>query len=63
MKISSELIQGANQYINPMKDRALDLKGKYHLRTKVIIFKGYKIGLIENMGATLVTLIPFEDHC
>jgi len=40
MKISSELIQGANQYINPMKDRALDLKG-------------YKIGLIENMGATL----------
>jgi len=34
MKISSELIQGANQYINPIKDRELDLRGETRILNK-----------------------------
>jgi len=51
MKISSELIQGANQYLNPIKERELDLRG-------------YKLSIIENMGATLdqFDAIDFSDN-
>jgi len=40
MKITADLIQSANQCINAIKERELELKG-------------YKISVIENMGATL----------
>lgn len=62
MKISAELIQGANQSINAIKDRELDLRGNSFLQVGVkylIVIKGYKIPLIENMGATLVKNFPF----
>uniref|UniRef100_A0A0V0GBQ2 Probable U2 small nuclear ribonucleoprotein A' n=1 Tax=Triatoma dimidiata TaxID=72491 RepID=A0A0V0GBQ2_TRIDM len=40
VKLTPELIQQALQYINPIRDRELDLRG-------------YKIPVIENLGATL----------
>ncbi|BET02296.1 U2 small nuclear ribonucleoprotein [Nesidiocoris tenuis] len=40
VKLTPELITQAFQYINPVKDRELDLRG-------------YKIPVIENLGATL----------
>uniref|UniRef100_A0A1B6CPM3 Probable U2 small nuclear ribonucleoprotein A' n=1 Tax=Clastoptera arizonana TaxID=38151 RepID=A0A1B6CPM3_9HEMI len=40
VKLSPELIQQSMQFINPVRDRELDLRG-------------YKIPVIENMGATL----------
>lgn len=51
VKLSPELIQGAGQYINPVKDYELDLRG-------------YKIPLIENLGATLdqFDAIDFSDN-
>ena len=39
MKISSELIQGANQYINPIKERELDLKGETYFFPKTMFLK------------------------
>ena len=42
VKLSVELIQQAYQHINPVRDRELDLRG-------------YKIPVIENLGATLVS--------
>jgi U2 small nuclear ribonucleoprotein A' len=41
VKLTPELIQNSFQHINAVKDRELDLRG-------------YKIPLIENLGATLV---------
>lgn len=40
VKLTTELIQNSMQYMNPCRDRELDLRG-------------YKIPQIENMGATL----------
>jgi U2 small nuclear ribonucleoprotein A' len=40
VKCTPELIEGAGQYINPVRDRELDLRG-------------YKIPVIENLGTTL----------
>jgi len=40
VKCTSDLIEGAGQYINPVRDRELDLRG-------------YKIPVIENLGTTL----------
>ena len=45
VKLSVELIQQAYQHINPVRDRELDLRG-------------YKIPVIENLGATLVSAEP-----
>jgi len=51
VKLTVDLIQGAAQYINPVKDRELDLRG-------------YKIPIIENLGATLnqFDCIDFTDN-
>lgn len=52
MKLSIDIIEGAAQYINPAtKDRELDLRG-------------YKISVIENLGATLdqFDCIDFSDN-
>jgi len=52
MKLSPELVEGAAQYINPAtRDRELDLRG-------------YKIAVLENLGATLdqFDCIDFSDN-
>jgi U2 small nuclear ribonucleoprotein A' len=40
VKLTPDLIEGAAQYMNPVRDRELDLRG-------------YKIPVIENLGTTL----------
>lgn len=51
VKLTPELIEQAIQFTNPVRDRELDLRG-------------YKIGIIENMGATLdqYDTIDFSDN-
>merc|ERR1711997_660597 len=51
VKLTVDLIQGAAQYINPIRERELDLRG-------------YKIAIIENLGATLdqFDTIDFSDN-
>jgi len=51
VKLSPDLIEGAGQYINPVRDRELDLRG-------------YKIPVIENLGTTLdqFDCIDFSDN-
>ena len=51
VKLTAELIQNSMQYINPVKDRELDLRG-------------YKIPEIENLGATgdQFDTIDFSDN-
>ncbi|MGH0128211.1 UNVERIFIED_CONTAM: hypothetical protein FKN15_044923 [Acipenser sinensis] len=51
VKLSAELIEQAAQYTNPVRDRELDLRG-------------YKIPVIENLGATLdqFDTIDFSDN-
>ncbi|XP_034824940.1 U2 small nuclear ribonucleoprotein A' [Maniola hyperantus] len=51
VKLTNELIQNSMQYINPCRDRELDLRG-------------YKIPQIENLGATLdqFDTIDFSDN-
>ena len=51
VKLSPDLIYGAAQYLNPCRDRELDLRG-------------YKIPLIENLGATLdqFDVIDFSEN-
>ncbi|KAL0279424.1 UNVERIFIED_CONTAM: hypothetical protein PYX00_000988 [Menopon gallinae] len=51
VKLTPDLIQKSMQYINPVKDRELDLRG-------------FKIPVIENLGATLdqFDTIDFSDN-
>ncbi|XP_014256844.1 U2 small nuclear ribonucleoprotein A' [Cimex lectularius] len=51
VKLTPDLIQQALQYINPVRDRELDLRG-------------YKIPVIENLGASLdqFDTIDFSDN-
>ncbi|XP_028812607.1 U2 small nuclear ribonucleoprotein A' [Denticeps clupeoides] len=51
VKLSAELIEQAAQYTNPLRDRELDLRG-------------YKIPVLENLGATLdqFDTIDFSDN-
>lgn len=51
MKLTPELIEQSAQYTNPVRDRELDLRG-------------YKIPVIENLGATLdqFDTIDFSDN-
>jgi U2 small nuclear ribonucleoprotein A' len=51
VKLTPDLIEGAGQYINPIRDRELDLRG-------------YKIPVIENLGTTLdqFDCIDFSDN-
>ncbi|XP_064476862.1 U2 small nuclear ribonucleoprotein A'-like [Ornithodoros turicata] len=51
VKLTPDLIESAAQYINPVRDRELDLRG-------------YKIPVIENLGATLDQFdsIDFSDN-
>jgi len=51
VKLTVDLIHGAAQYINPINDRELDLRG-------------YKIPIVENLGASLnqFDCIDFTDN-
>uniref|UniRef100_A0A1A8G215 Small nuclear ribonucleoprotein polypeptide A n=1 Tax=Nothobranchius korthausae TaxID=1143690 RepID=A0A1A8G215_9TELE len=51
VKLSAELIEQAAQYTNPVRDRELDLRG-------------YKIPVVENLGATLdqFDTVDFSDN-
>jgi len=51
VKLTPDLIAGAGQYINPIRDRELDLRG-------------YKIPVVENLGASLdqYDTIDFSDN-
>jgi len=51
VKLTPDLIEAAGQYINPVRDRELDLRG-------------YKIPVIENLGTTLdqFDCIDFSDN-
>ena len=51
VKCTPDLIECAGQYINPIRDRELDLRG-------------YKIPVIENLGSTLdqFDTIDFSDN-
>lgn len=62
VKLTAEIIQNSMQFINPVKDRELDLRGKQInwgyispiLKRFCIYFfiLGYRIPEIENLGAT-----------
>jgi len=51
VKLTVDLIEGAGQYINPIRDRELDLRG-------------YKIPVIENLGTTMdqFDCLDFSDN-
>ncbi len=51
VKLTTDLVEGAMQYTNPLKDRELDLRG-------------YKVPAIENLGSTLdqFDTIDFTDN-
>ena len=51
VRLTPELIEDSYQYINPIREYELNLRG-------------YKIGLIENLGATLnqFDTIDFSDN-
>lgn len=75
VKLTPELINSSMQYMNPCRDRELDLRGKnnfkrFSLKTisikfpKFTLISGYKIPQIENMGATLdqFDTVDFSDN-
>lgn len=68
VKLTAEIIQSSMQYINPVKDRELDLRGKLLLKgfkvRLLMVFLGYRIPEIENLGATgdQFDTIDFSDN-
>lgn len=75
VKLSPELINSCMQFINPCRDRELDLRGElvavileilsfWHKFCFLIEFKGYKIPEIQNLGATLdqFDTLDFSDN-
>lgn len=75
VKLTPELIEQSMQYINPVRDRELDLRGLLRTKSVVITYiafiplflfywcvAGYKIPTIENLGATLVGIYFFRRH-
>jgi U2 small nuclear ribonucleoprotein A' len=71
VRLTPELIEDSYQYMNPVRDYELSLRGKKKFYLLLSNFcninfknKGYKIGLIENLGATLnqFDTIDFTDN-
>lgn len=79
VKLTAELIEQAAQYTNPVRDRELDLRGEstlqaraspsllfffYSFETSLCVCAGYKIPVLENLGATLdqFDTIDFSDN-
>jgi len=64
MKISAELIQGANQYINPMKDRELDLKGILQIKFLFVnIYKRLQNCIDREYGRNTGNSLLFKEFC
>ena len=69
VKLTVDLIEGAGQYINPIRDRELDLR---FCKTFLVMMaqlnqffcRGYKIPVIENLGTTMdqFDCIDFSDN-
>ena len=73
VRLTPELIEDSFQYMNPIREYELSLRGMLNLKIKrsfkhknikTYSKKGYKIGLIENLGATLnqFDTIDFTDN-
>ena len=73
VRLTPELIEDSYQYMNPVRDYELSLRGKKFIYLFFSCWnfcninfqnKGYKIGLIENLGATLnqFDTIDFTDN-
>lgn len=72
VKLTPDLINQSMQYMNPCRDRELDLRGELRGVCLPIrratrfcsVVSGYKIPQIENMGATLdqFDTIDFSDN-
>lgn len=71
VKLTPELIEDSFQYMNPVKEYELNLRGMHSSIHHSFIFfifvfcdTGYKIPLIENLGATLnqFDTIDFTDN-
>ena len=78
VRLTPDLIVGAAQYLNPCRDRELDLRGRWgremynvssiqfvcYINLSPFSFPGYKIPLIENLGATLdqFDTVDFSDN-
>ena len=68
VKLTVDLIEGAGQYINPIRDRELDLRFyqlPYLLQFDMFLScRGYKIPVIENLGTTMdqFDCIDFSDN-
>ena len=48
VKLTADMIEQSPQYTNPLREREIDLRG-------------YKLSVIENLGATLVNMYLFVD--
>ena len=69
VKLTVDLIEGAGQYINPIRDRELDLRLDFPFFTQLqctvsLYCRGYKIPVIENLGTTMdqFDCIDFSDN-
>ena len=64
VKLTVDLIEGAGQYINPIRDRELDLRLFNIFPAHTIFCRGYKIPVIENLGTTMdqFDCIDFSDN-
>lgn len=59
MKLTPELLTQAPSTLNPIKERQLDLRGKSYplfVFSPTVVYTGYKIPAIENLGVTKVGL-------
>ena len=67
VKLTVDLIEGAGQYINPIRDRELDLR-LFNIFPAELMYlflcRGYKIPVIENLGTTMdqFDCIDFSDN-
>ncbi len=65
MKLTPELLTQAPSALNPIKERQLDLRGKSRsmsVFSSTVMYTGYKIPAIENLGVTKVGVIRFSLH-
>ena len=66
VKLTVDLIEGAGQYINPIRDRELDLRlyNTFFQHNIPFFCRGYKIPVIENLGTTMdqFDCIDFSDN-
>ena len=73
VRLTAELIEDSYQYINPVKEYELNLRGEFlptgfssslYPSLRCVSFSGNKISILENLGATLnqFDTIDFTDN-